>query len=424
VPYDGALRDRRSAGLQPALEEVILSEARRSAEPHVLLNSRPHGVRAAIEALPASKIGEVANPVFGDPSIVPLWFGEGDLPTPAFICDAAADAMRRGETFYTFKRGIPSLREAIAAYLTRLHAKPVASERVAVTSAGMSAIMLACQTLVEPGDNFVIISPVWPNINAAVEVLGGEAREVALEPTPEGGWRLDLERVMKACDTQTRAVFVNSPSNPTGWMMSRAEAEALLAFTRRRGIWLMSDEVYERIVYDRPVAASLLDVAEPEDRVIVINSFSKSWAMTGWRLGWMVTSNELLPSLDKLIEFNTSGSPTFVQHGAVAAIQDGEEFVASMVERCRIGRDIIMAGLARFPRVTVAPPAGAFYAFFRVDGMTDSLSFAKEIVQRCKVGLAPGAAFGTAGEGYLRLCFASGPERLNEALERLRPMLS
>src|SRR6266403_1373451 len=324
---------------------------------------------------------------FGDPAVVPLWFGEGDLPTPSFIADAAIAALRDGQTFYTHKRGIPALRQAIAEYLTRLHDKPVGAERVVVTSAGMSAIMLACQILVEPGDNVVIVSPVWPNINGSVEALGGEAR--------------------------TRAIFVNSPSNPTGWMWSREEAEALLAFARRRGIWLMSDEVYERIVYDRPVALSLLDIAEPDDRIVVINSFSKSWAMTGWRLGWMVTSEALHPVLDKLIEFNTSGAPTFLQPAAIAAIRDGEEFVASMVERCRIGRDIIMAGLASFSRVRAAPPEGAFYAFFRVDGMTDSLEFAKEIVRRCKVGLAPGAAFGLAGEGYLRLCFASSPERLD-----------
>lgn len=385
--------------------------------------ARPLGIRPAIEALPASKIGEVAAVGFGDPAIVPLWFGEGDLPTPSFIGDAAVAALRDGQTFYTHKRGIPALRQAIAEYLTRLHEKPVGAERVAVTSAGMSAIMLACQILVEPGDNVVIVSPVWPNINASVEALGGEARVVPLTPTPEGGWRLDIERVTRACDARTRAIFVNSPSNPTGWMWNREEAEALLAFTRRRGIWLMSDEVYERIVYDRPVALSLLDIAEPTDRIIVINSFSKSWAMTGWRLGWMVTSEALHPVLDKLIEFNTSGAPTFLQPAAIAAIRDGEEFVASMVERCRVGRDIVMAGLAGFSRVRVTPPHGAFYAFFRVDGMTDSLEFAKEIVRRCKVGLAPGAAFGPAGEGYLRLCFASSPERLGEALARLRPML-
>ncbi len=385
--------------------------------------ARPFGIRTAIEALPASKIGEVAAVGFGDPAIVPLWFGEGDLPTPSFIGDAAIAALRDGQTFYTHKRGIPPLRQAIAAYLTRLHDKPVGAERVVVTSAGMSAIMLACQILVEPGDNVVIVSPVWPNINASVEALGGEARAVPLTATPEGGWRLDVARVTAACDERTRAIFVNSPSNPTGWMWSREEADALLAFTRSRGIWLMSDEVYERIVYDRPVALSLLDIAEPADRIIVINSFSKSWAMTGWRLGWMVTSEALHPVLDKLIEFNTSGAPTFLQPAAIAAIRDGEEFVASMVERCRVGRDIIMAGLATFSRVRAAPPEGAFYAFFRVDGLTDSLEFAKEIVRRCKVGLAPGAAFGPAGEGYLRLCFASSPERLAEALERLRPML-
>jgi aspartate aminotransferase len=398
-----------------------VSEARRL---HVAQHeSRPLGIRPAIAALPASKIGEVAAVGFGDPAIVPLWFGEGDLPTPSFIGDAAIAALRDGQTFYTHKRGIPALRQAIADYLTRLHEKPVGAERVVVTSAGMSAIMLACQILVEPGDNIVIVSPVWPNINASVEALGGEARAVPLTATPEGGWRLDIERVTGACDERTRAIFVNSPSNPTGWMWSRQEAEALLAFARQRGIWLMSDEVYERIVYDRPVALSLLDIADPADRIIVINSFSKSWAMTGWRLGWMVTSEALHPVLDKLIEFNTSGAPTFLQPAAVAALRDGEEFVAGMVERCRAGRDIVMAGLAGFARVRAVRPDGAFYAFFRVDGMSDSLEFAKDLVRRRKVGLAPGAAFGPAGEGYLRLCFASSPERLAEALERLKPAL-
>ena len=398
-----------------------MSEARRL---HVAQHeSRPLGIRPAIAALPASKIGEVAAVGFGDPAIVPLWFGEGDLPTPSFIGDAAIAALRDGQTFYTHKRGIPALRQAIADYLTRLHEKPVGAERVVVTSAGMSAIMLACQILVEPGDNIVIVSPVWPNINASVEALGGEARAVPLTATPEGGWRLEIERVTGACDQRTRAIFVNSPSNPTGWMWSREEAETLLAFARQRGIWLMSDEVYERIVYDRPVALSLLDIADPADRIIVINSFSKSWAMTGWRLGWMVTSEALHPVLDKLIEFNTSGAPTFLQPAAVAALRDGEEFVAGMVERCRAGRDIVMAGLAGFARVRAVRPDGAFYAFFRVDGMSDSLEFAKDLVRRCKVGLAPGAAFGPAGEGYLRLCFASSPERLAEALERLKPAL-
>jgi aspartate aminotransferase len=383
----------------------------------------PAPIRDIVAALPASKIGEVAMLGLGDPSVIPLWYGESDLPTPPFICEAAAEALAAGQTFYTFKRGIPPLRESLASYLTGLHEKPVGAERIVVTSSGMIAIMLACQALVDPGDNVVIVSPVWPNINAAVEVLGGEARAVALHRTPDGGWRLDLERLTAACDGRTKAVFVNSPSNPTGWTMSRAEIETLLAFTRRRGIWYIADEVYSRVVYDRKAAPSVLDVAEPEDRVIVVNSFSKAWAMTGWRLGWMVAPVDLHPIMDKLIEFNTSGAPTFLQPAGVAALTDGEPFVAAMVERCRAGREIVVQGLGAFPRVRIAPPVGAFYAFFAVDGMEDSFAFAKEMLRRCKVGLAPGAAFGPAGEGSLRLCFASAPERLREAIERLAPML-
>ncbi|HUN48856.1 MAG TPA: pyridoxal phosphate-dependent aminotransferase [Stellaceae bacterium] len=385
---------------------------------------RPGGVRPRILELPESKIGAVAGPVFGDPDIVPLWFGEGDLPTPAFICEAAADAMRRGETFYTFKRGIPQLRQALAKYLTGLHARPVDQENVVVTSSGMSAIMLTMQAIMDPGDNAVIVSPVWPNINAAVSIMGGTPRPVALTPTPEGGWTLDLERVFDACDERTRAIFVNSPGNPTGWMMRAEDAAELLRFARKRGIWLLADEVYSRIVYDRRAAPSLLDIAEREDRVVVLNSFSKSWAMTGWRLGWLVAPRELLPALDKLIEFNTSGSPTFIQHAAVVAVEQGEPLVQEIVERCRIGRDILVQGLSRFARVHVTPPAGAFYAFCRVDGMTDSFAMARQIVSTVKVGVAPGIAFGDAGEGYLRFCFAASTQRLTEALDRLGKVLS
>ena len=385
---------------------------------------RPEGVRPVVAAMPFSRIGQVAMSALGDPSVIPLWFGEGDLPTPSFICEAAAAALRAGQTFYTFKRGIPELRRTIAEYLSGLYAKPVTEERVIVTSSGMSGIMFMCQALVEPGDNVVIVSPVWPNIHDAATVLGGEAREVALDARAEGGWRLDLARLMAACDARTRAVFVNSPGNPTGWMMNREEAAELLAFTRKRGIWLVADEVYARLVYDgRRAAPSLLDHAEPEDRVVVINSFSKAWAMTGWRLGWLVAPKEIQDVADKLVEFNTSCAPPFLQQAGITAIRDGEEFVAEMVARCRRGRDLLIQGLQRFRRVHVAAPEGAFYAFCRVDGVSDSLAFAKEILARCKVGVAPGAAFGQGGEGYLRFCFASAPERLAGALERLEPML-
>jgi aspartate aminotransferase len=388
------------------------------------MSDRPNGLRPIIDRMPFSKIGQVAMAGLGDPEVIALWFGESDLPTPRFICEAAAAALAAGHTFYTFKRGIPELRQAIAVYLTGIYAKPVDWQRVIVTSSGMSAIMVMSQALVEPGDNVVILSPVWPNINDAVTALGGQARAVALDPTDAGGWRLDVDRLMAACDGRTRAVFVNSPGNPTGWMMRRDQQAALLDFTRRRGLWIIADEVYARIVYDGATAApSLLDLAEPDDRVVVINSFSKAWAMTGWRLGWLVAPKAIQDVADKLVEFNTSGAPTFLQHAAIAAITGGEGFVAEMVQRCRAGRDLVVHGLQRFPRIRVAAPEGAFYAFARVDGMDDSLAFAKEVLARCQVGVAPGAAFGAGGEGHLRLCFASAPARLAEALARLEPML-
>jgi aspartate aminotransferase len=212
--------------------------------------------------------------------------------------------------------------------------------------------------------------------------MGGEPRLVALDPLPGGGWRLDPERLFAACDRRTRGIFVNSPSNPTGWVVTPAEIAALLAFARKRGLWLVADEVYGRIVYGNRPAPSFLDQAEPEDRLIVVNSFSKNWAMTGWRLGWMTVPADLLPVIEKLVEFNTSGSPTFLQHAAVVAIRDGEDFIARFVARCHQARDVAIDALQACRRVEVARPEGAFYAFLRVAGMTDSLALAKEALRR------------------------------------------
>jgi aspartate/methionine/tyrosine aminotransferase len=380
-------------------------------------------VRDAIRDLPASRIAEISALGMDDPAVIPLWYGEGDLPTPDFIGAAATAAIAAGHTFYTYKAGLPELRSAIAQYLTGLHARPTAAERIVVSSSGMNALMLVAEALIDPGDNLVIIAPVWPNIAAAVSIMGGEPRLVTLDPMPGGGWRLDVERIFAACDARTRGIFVNSPSNPTGWMISAAQIAALIDFARRRGLWLIADEVYSRIVYGNQPAPSFLDQALPEDRLIVVNSFSKNWAMTGWRLGWMVVPPDLLPVMEKLVEFNTSGSPTFLQHAAIVAIREGEPFIAGFVARCRAARDVAIDALEACPRVEVARPEGAFYAFFRVEGITDSLAFAKEALARTKVGLAPGSAFGPMGEGYLRLCFARDPQQVAEAVERLRTLL-
>ncbi|HEV8026173.1 MAG TPA: pyridoxal phosphate-dependent aminotransferase [Stellaceae bacterium] len=392
--------------------------------PGASVPDRPRGVRPLVAAMPFTLIGQVAMAGMGDPDVVPLWYGESDVPTPALIAEAAVASLRAGETFYTFKRGIPELRGAIAAYLAGLYGRAIEVERVIVTSSAMSGIMMLFQALVEPGDNVVVVTPLWPNVVDTVTVLGGEIRAVPLVGSPDGSWRLDLARVMAACDPKTRVIFVNSPGNPTGWVMRSGEAADLLAFTRRRGIWLVADEVYARFVYDGSRAApSLLEIAEPEDRVVAVNSFSKAWAMTGWRLGWMVAPREIQDVADKLVEFNTSCAPPFLQRAGIVALEQGEPVVASLLERCSRGRDIIIRGLNRFPRIHVAAPPGAFYAFCRIDGLTDSLAFAKENLARVKVGVAPGAAFGPAGEGHLRFCFACAPARLELALERLAPML-
>jgi aspartate/methionine/tyrosine aminotransferase len=380
-------------------------------------------VRDAIRDLPGSRIAEISVLGMGDPEVIPLWYGEGDLPTPGFIGAAADTALKAGHTFYTYKAGLPELRATIAEYQEGLYGRPIGSDRVMVTSSGMTALMLVAEALIDDGDNLVIIAPVWPNIAASVSIMGGEPRLVSLQAHPDGSWRLDLERLFAACDGRTRGIFINSPSNPTGWVISASEIGEIVAFARRRGLWLIADEVYGRLVYGNRAAPSFLEQAEPEDRLIVVNSFSKNWAMTGWRLGWMTIPPDLLPMMEKLVEFNTSGSPTFLQHAGIVAVRDGEGFIAEFVARCRAARDVAIDALQSCRRVAVARPEGAFYAFLRVNGVTDSLAFAKQALRETKVGMAPGSAFGPMGEGYLRLCFARDPAVIATAVERLRPLL-
>jgi len=385
--------------------------------------SGPAGARAVVEDIAASKIREVANAGMGLKDVITLWYGEPDLPTPDFICQAAAASMARGETFYTENLGVPELRQALAGYLSRLRERPIAADRIAVTASGMSGTNLMQQVLTDPGDNVVVSAPVWPNLIETIRVMGGEPRFAWLR-FGNDGWSLDLDELFAQVDGRTRAILINSPSNPTGWVMSRADQQAVLDFCRARGIWYLSDEVYDRIVYDRPTAPSVLDIAEPEDRVVAVNSFSKSWCMTGWRLGWLTAPASLMPTLEKMIEFHYSCPAHFSQVAGIAAVEDGEDFVRDTVARYREARDLVIDRLQAMPRVRVHRPDGAFYAFFQVDGMTDSLAMCKRILREGHVGLAPGAAFGEVGEGFIRLCFASTLERLETAMDRLAPALA
>lgn len=388
-------------------------------EPRFPLSGLSATLSGPIAGLSDTPITEVAMSVFGDPEVVPLWFGEGDLVTPDFVRDAAAKGLQAGETFYTWQRGLPDLRAALSAYTERLYGIKCPADRLSVTTGGMQAILLTCQLLLDPGDNIVIVSPIWPNITSAVKLVRGEPKYVALDRKPDGGWKLDLQRLFDAVDARTRAIFVNSPGNPTGWTMSSDEQRALLDFARKRGIWIMADEVYARIIYSRPVAPSFLELAGPDDPLIVLNSFSKPWAMTGWRLGWLTHPAALGEQIAKLVQINTSGVPAFLQRGAVAALEKGDDFLLKMVDRCRAGGELVFQRLSGMPRIMLARPEAAFYAFFKVEGVTDTMAFCKTLAKDYKVGLAPGEAFGPGGEGNVRLCFASGADRLSKGLDRI-----
>jgi len=375
--------------------------------------------RAVAHDLEETGISEVAMTVFGDPDVVPLWFGEGDLVTPDFVREAAAEGLRAGQTFYTWQRGLPELRAALSAYTERLYGIKCGPERISVTTGGMQAILLSCQLLLDPGDNIVIVSPIWPNITSATRLMRGEPKYVALDRGKDGSWSLDVQKVFDAVDSRTRAIFVNSPGNPTGWTMTSDQQRALLDFAKKRGLWIMADEVYARLIYTRPVAPSFLELAGPDDPLLVLNSFSKPWAMTGWRIGWLTHPASLGDQMAKLVQINTSGIPAFLQRGAIAAVEKGEDFIAQMVDRCRAGRELVFQRLSANPRITIARPEAAFYNFFSVDGVTDTMAFCKKLAKDYKVGLAPGEAFAAGGPGNIRLCFASGAERLSRGLDRI-----
>jgi len=382
-------------------------------------------LRPLIDELPASKIREVANAAIDRRDVLAFWFGESDETTPPFIRDAAVASLAAGETFYSHNLGLAELREAIAGYVSSLHGA-VASDRVAVTSSGVSALMLATQALVGAGDEVVAVVPVWPNLTAQPAILGARVTRFALAPDAAGEWRLDVGALCAAVTDRTRMLLVNSPNNPTGWTLTRDEQRTILDRCRATGTWIVADEVYERVFFAGAGAAapSFLDIADADDRLIVVHSFSKSFLMTGWRLGWLVVPPGVAPSLAKLIEFNTSCAPVFVQRAGLAALANAAGFVPGLVERLRACRDTLVPLLRDIPGVQVATPRGGLYAFLRAPGSDDSLAFAKRLVHDGGVGIAPGAAFGAEGEGWLRWCFASrDPERLRLGAERLAAFL-
>ena len=380
-------------------------------------------IQPAMRDAPPSGIVEVFNYGRGRQDLIPLWVGEGDRPTPPFIADAAKASLDRGETFYADQRGIPDLREAIARYMTRVYgAKPgggdFAPDRFFVTIGGMHALQIAAAMTVAAGEEALIPSPAWPNFAGAIGVAGAKTVEVPMT-FGNAGWTLDLDRLFDAVTPRTRALFVNSPANPTGWTAKRDELTAILDFARRRGLWIIADEVYHRFFYAGGRAPSFYDIAEDDDRIFYVNTFSKNWAMTGWRIGWLSGPPAVAPVVENLVQYSTSGVAAFMQRAATAALDGGEDFVRAQVERARVGREIMTETLAATGRARFVEPDGAFYLFFGVDGIVDTSRLALRLVDEANVGVAPGTAFGAAGQGFMRLCFARDAGQMRLAATRL-----
>jgi aspartate aminotransferase len=372
-----------------------------------------------------SLVRAVANTAMDREDVLPFWFGESDQPTPSFIREAAIASLRDGETFYAENLGKTYLRQAISSYLTNLHGCAIGTDRVVVTASGVSALMMAAQLLVTPGDRIVTVTPLWPNAVEIPKIIGGQVTCVSLE-VHSGRWSLPLEKLLHALTPGTRMLVLNSPNNPTGWTIQPSEQRTLLEHCRRHGIWIVADDVYERLVFTDGLssAPSFLTLAEDHDRLIVVNSFSKAWTMTGWRLGWMVAPPAVLPDLAALLEFNVSCVSEFTQRAGVAALQQGEPYVAKLRAELRQTKNQLITALRQLPRVVVPEADGAMYLFLRVAGHDDSLCLAKQLIGQVGLGLAPGRAFGPEGEGWLRWCYAADWKKNESGIERMSRFLS
>ena len=396
-------------------------------------------MRRTILNLEESKIREVANAGLGRSDVLAFWFGESDEVTPDFIRQAAIDSLQRGETFYAHNLGLPELRKAIAQAMTQKHTAPeglapIQAQRIAVTAGGVNALMLAVQALVDAGDEVVAVTPVWPNLTAQAVIMGAKLTTVALTAQTQkntagdaGVWTLDLPKLLSQITTQTKLLIVNAPNNPTGWTLSREEQSAILQHCRKTGTWILADEVYENLYYEPThnyCAPSFLDLAAPEDRLVVVHSFSKSYLMTGWRLGWLVMPQSMESAMGKLIEFNTSCASVFTQRAGIVALERREDVTPRLVQHLKACRDTLVPALQSLPGVQVASPKGGMYAFFQLPGHADSLVTAKRLVSAAGLGLAPGIAFAPESSAWLRWCFASNDlARLTDGVGRLEHWL-
>jgi len=380
-------------------------------------------VAASAMAIPHSRIRELADIAMSMEGVLKLYFGESNVPTPEFIKRAAQKAMADGYTFYTENAGLPSLRKALARHYQELHAVELdPANEIVITASGGQAVHLVMRCVLDPGDEALVLTPAWPNGAANVAMANAVPIEIA-QPLLGDRYGIDFGAIEAALTPRTRMLFYTSPSNPLGWVATIDEQRQLLEFARRHGLWLIADEVYERLHYTGPKpttpAPSMLKLATRDDALIVIQSFSKAYCMTGWRLGWLVARRDLAARATQLNEFVVSHAPSFTQRAGETALLWGENALAEMLVRLKENRDFCLAALAKMPGVTVPKPDGAFYVFPKIAGVSDSFEFCKRLLLETQVGLAPGVAFGAGGEGSVRICYAADRPILEQAMARL-----
>jgi len=384
-------------------------------------------IASSVEVVPRSRIRELAEIAMSMDGVLRLYFGESNLPTPDYIKQAAICAMQQGFTFYTENAGLPSTRRAIAGYYRAMQGIDLdPAEEIVVTASGVQALHLGIRCVLDPGDDALVLTPAWPNGSSSAMMANARVVQV---PHPLRGERyaIDFEALEAAVTPRTRMLLYTSPSNPLGWVATDEEQQRLLDFARRHDLWLIADEVYDRLFYaggklGEPVP-SILRKATREDAVLVIHSFSKSYCMTGWRVGWLIGRRDAIAKATQLNEFIVSHAPTFAQKAGETALAEGEPELLRMLERLKENRDLCLDALQGLPGVTVPKPDGAFYLFPCVEGLDDSFEFCRKLLMETRVGLAPGVAFGNGGEGSVRICYAAERSILEPAMERLTRFL-
>lgn len=377
-----------------------------------------HTYRKCLETLTPNVAAELLRYGKSKPGVISLAQGEGDLPTPSFIRDAAVQAMADGFTNYGPALGYPELRQEISTYHARVFGHNIPTNRIYVTPSGTNAVHMALLSLLNEGDEVVAVTPIWKNLIGIVEIAQGHIKDVPMEEV-DGVWSLDINKLLNACSNTTKAILLATPNNPTGWVMPLEDMRAVMEFARHRGIWVIADEVYTRCVFDQVRAPSFLDVSEPDDRLFIVNSFSKSWAMTGWRLGWLIGPADSESRIRDLSLYEVLCPPSFVQMAGVTALRHGEEFIAEQKQHWKRNLDLIMNRFATMPRIQMSRPDSTFYAFFRVEGEPDSMVLAKRLIDEAGISLAPGISFGACSAGHLRMCFGASEQTIREVLDRL-----